>query len=316
MEESGKTMELDEFDLKILGELEDDARLSIQELSRKTGVKRTTLRYRVNKLISSGTLDFACIANIEALEYQIPICIGISVVPGRTEVVASEIASLPAVKVVNIVSGHYEIFAWALLKDHQELTQFISEDLGQIQGISAIETIIAFNWIRESWRYFNPKAETNITPDFEPSELDLTIIRTLQQFPRQSISSLALSSGCSKPVAKARLENLIKAGIIRLVSIVNPAALGYQIEAVIMAKSSPGRVFDLAKELSMKNFIRYVSLTTGNWQILAIAQFRDSAQMQDYLTNTLAAMPGVTDYTVTPVLKTVKFTMNLVGYMI
>jgi DNA-binding Lrp family transcriptional regulator len=309
-------MKLDEYDLKILEELEDDARLSIQELARKTGMKRTTLRYRLNKLISSGTLNFACIANVEVLEYQIPIGIGISVAPGKTEDVAREVAALPAVKVVNIVLGNYEIFAWALLKDHKELTKFISEDLGQIQGISEFETILAFNWIRESWRYFNPRLETNIIINYEPSDLDMTIIRSLQQAPRQSISDLALSSGCSKPVAKMRLENLAKAGVIRLVSIVDPAALGYQIEAVIMIKSTPERVNAVANELSMQNFVRHVSLVAGNWQILAVAQFRDSVLMQVYLSDTLAAIPGVTDFKVAPILKTLKFKMNLVGYLI
>lgn len=309
-------MRLDEFDLKILEELEDDARLSIQELARKTGMKRTTIRYRLNKLISSGTLNFACIANVEVLEYQIPIGIGISVAPGKTEDVAREVAALPAVKVINIVSGRYEIFAWALLKGHKELTKFISEDLGRIQGISEFETILAFNWIRESWRYFKPRLETTEVINYEPSDLDLTIIRTLQQDPRQSISSLALSSGCSKPVVKTRLENLMKTGIIHLVSIVNPASLGYQIEAVILIKSTPERVSAVANDLSMQNFIRHVSLITGNWQILAVAQFRDSVRMHEYLSDTLAAIPGVTEYDVSPILKTLKFKMNLVGYMI
>lgn len=309
-------MKLDKFDLIILEELEDDARLSIQELARKTGMKRTTLMYRFNKLISSGTLSFACVANNDVLEYQFPIGIGISVTPGKTEDVARGIVALPDVKVVNIVSGRYEIFAWALLKDHKELTRFISKDLAQIQGISEFETILTFNWIRESWRYFKPRLETSEVINYELCDLDLTIIRSLQQDPRQSISALALSSGCSKPVVKTRLENLIKLGIIHLVSIVNHASLGYQLEVIALIKSTPERVSSVANDLSMQNLIRHASFITGNWQILAIAQFSDSVRMQEYLSNTLAAIPGVTEYDVSPILKTLKFEMNLVGYMI
>lgn len=309
-------MKLDDLDLKILEELEDDARLSMQELARKTGIKRTTLMYRFHKLISSGTLNFACIVNNEVLECQFPIGIGISVAPGKMEDVARGIAALPAVKVVNIVSGRYEIFAWALLKDRKELTKFISQDLGQIRGLSEFETILTFNWIRESWRYFKPRLETAEAIKYELSELDVTVIGSLQQDPRQSISALALSSGCSKPVVKTRLENLTKSGVIHIVSVVNQASLGFQIEVMILIKSTPERVSAVAKELSMQNFIRHVSLVTGNWQILAIAQFSDNVRMQGYLSNTLAAIPGVTDYDVTPIHKTLKFEMNLVDYMI
>lgn len=309
-------MKLDALDLKILEELEDNARLSIQELSRKTGIKRTTLLYRFQKLLSNGTLCFACIVNDESLECQFPIGIGISVVPGKMEDVAKDIAALPAVKVVNIVSGRYEIFVWALLKDRKDLTKFISQDLGQVRDLREFETILTFNWIRESWRYFKPRLETAKTINYELTDLDLTMIRSLQEDPRQSISSLALSSGCSKPVVKTRLENLIKSGIINIVSIVNPASLGFQIEVIILIKSTPERVNAVAKELSMQNFVRHVSLVAGNWQILAIAQFCDSMRMQEYLSNTLAAIPGVTDYDISPIQKTLKFEMNLVGYII
>ncbi len=307
-------MKLDKYDLKILEELENDARLSIQELARKTGIKRTTLMYRFNKLISGGTLNFACITNIEALKYHLALGIGISVAPGKKDDVAGKIAALPAVKVVNIVSGRYEIFAWALLKDHRELTEFISKDLGRIQGISEFETILTFNWIRESWRYFKPRLETATVINYELSDLDLTIIRSLQQDPRQSISSLALSSGCSKPAVRTHLENLIKSGIIHLVSVVNPASLGYMIEAVVLIKSTPERVSAVANDLAMQNFIRHASFITGNWQIVAVAHFRDSMQMHEYLSNNLAGIPGVTEYDVFPILKTLKFEMYLVGY--
>ena len=305
-------MLLDEFDRKILKELENNARLTTQQIARNVGMKRTTAGYRLNKLIDNGVLDFACIANVETIEYQIPLGIGINVAPGKTDTVAKQLAALPTVNVVNLVAGRYAIFAWCLLKDQKDLKRFFSEDLGQVEDIISIEIIFAFTWIRESWRYFTPLPESDTEPpNYSPSDLDLAIIRALQEDPRQNITNLAKSSGCSKPVAKERLNTMIDNGTIRLVSIINPAALGYQIEAMILIKSPPNQAVAVADQLSMINFVRHASLTTGNWQIFISAQFWDSAHMHEFLSETLAASPGVTDFEVIQILKVLKFSMAL-----
>jgi len=307
-------MLLDEFDQKILEELENNARISVQQIARNVGMKRTTAGYRLNKLISNGVLNFACIANVEILEYQIPLGIGINVSPGKTDIVARQLADLSNVKVLNLVAGRYSIFAWCLLKNQKELKRFFSEDLGQIQDITTIETVFAFTWVRESWRYFTLPPELSVTPNgYHPTELDLAIIKALQEDPRQSITNLAQAVECSKPVAKDRLNTLINNGIVRLVSMVNPAALGYQIEVMILIKSLPNQAFVVADQLSMHNFVRHVSLTTGNWQIFVSAQFWDSSHMRKFLSEILTASPGVTDYEIIQIMKTLKLSMNFVN---
>jgi len=309
-------MLLDEIDRKILEELENNARLKTQQIAKKIGMKRTTVGYRLNKLISSGVLNFFCIADVEILEYQIPLGIGLNVSPGKTDTVARQLANLPAVNVVNLVAGRYAIFAWCLLKDQKDLKRFFADDLGDIQDITSIEMVFAFTWLRESWRYFTPLPESTTEPnDYSPTELDLAIIRSLQEDPRQNITNLAKSSGCSKPVAKERLNTLIETGTIRLVSMINPSAMGYQIEVMILIKSPPNQALSVADQLSMHNFVRHVSLTTGNWQIFVSAQFWDSTHMHEFLSETLAASPGVTDFEVIQIMKMLKFSMNFVNVM-
>ncbi len=309
-------MKLDEFDQKILAELEEDARISIQNLARKVGLKRTTAGYRLNKLIESGVLRFACIADADVLEYQIPLGIGINVSPGKTEVVAKALAELPAVKVVNLVAGRYGIFAWALLKDRRDLTGFLTEDLGRIQDITSLESLLAFNWIRESWRFFNPLPEQVVKdPDTNLDEVDLALIAAVQGDPRGTITDLAEACGCSKPVARARLESLLDGRVIRVVSVLDPATLGYEIEALVLVKTTPELIQVVADMLSLQNIVRHVSLTTGNWQVLAAVQFRDNAHMHDYLSETLAAAPGVMEYEVLQITKTLKFSMSFVDIL-
>ena len=104
----------------------------------------------------------------------------------------------------------------------------------------------------------------------------------------------------------------MNSGIIRIVSIVDPATLGYEIEVLILIKSTPDQAHAVADELSIRNIARHVSLTTGNWQVFVAAQFRDSTHMHEYLSETLAAAPGVADFEVIQIMKTLKFSMSFV----
>lgn len=306
-------MHLDKFDQKILEELEDNVRIPVQELATKVGMKRTTVAYRLNKLISSGVLRFACLADADNLNFQFLLGIGINVSPGKSEDVIRSLAELNSIKVINLVAGRYGIFAWALLKNRRDLNYFINNEIGKIEGITAFETMLAFNWVRESWRYFKPKLGITIEElEYSPTQQDLAIISALQEDPRQSITDLARNSGYSKPVARESLERLLTEGVIRIVSIVDPVSLGFEIEVSILVKAAPDRVFAIAEELSMQNIVRHVSLTVGNWQVFASALFRDNAHLHNYLSETLAALPGVTYYEVIQILQTRKFSTNFV----
>ena len=51
-------MKLDKKDKKILELLNDNARLTIAGISRKTGIQRDSVLYRINKLKDSGVIRF------------------------------------------------------------------------------------------------------------------------------------------------------------------------------------------------------------------------------------------------------------------
>ncbi len=307
-------MLLDEIDFKILEELENNARLPVQQIARNVGMKRTTTGYRLNKLLSNGILKFACIANVEVVEYQIPLGIGINVSPGKITSVAEQLVHLSEVKVLSLVAGRYVIFAWCLLKDRSDLNRFLQEGLGRVEDIISIETVFAYTWLRDSWRYFTSPSESPTEPSrTRLTDLDLSLIRALQEDPRQNVTSLAGASGCSTPVAKERLNALLENRTIQIVSIIDPSALGYHIEAMILVKTPPSQAYAIANQLSKCKFVRHVSLTTGNWQIFVSAQFRDAKHLHEFLTETLVVDTGVMEFKVLETLKTLKFSMMLVN---
>lgn len=287
-------MTLDNLDMKIMEEVEDDARQSIRALAKKLGLNSATLHYRLNRLIEERILTIACIANPELLGYQFQLMIGINVSPGKVDAVASRLEALHDVRTISLAVGRYSILAWVTLRDRLALERFISEELTNISDITEIEIMHSYKWLKEAWRYLKPQRKTiRRFPRENPGDLDLSIVRAMQQYPRQTITKLAETVGCSKPVAKARLEKLLGDEVIKVVSIIDASVLGYHTEIGILIKSRLEKINSLVDALAAEDVVRHISLVTGQWQIFAWAQFRDNSHMYGFLSETLTSIPGI-----------------------
>ncbi len=302
---------LSKLDLMIMEELEEDARMPVQALAKKLAVARTTIRYRLNRLRAERIVSIACISDAELLGYQLPLLIGINTSPGKTNIVADQLMPLSAVKVVFLTVGHYDILVWAIFRDRASLTHFMSTELTGLCDIATIEMMHFYHWMRDSWRYFRPQTESvRKCPQCRLNDFDLSIVTAMQQHPRQTITQLAKTVGCSISAAKINLEKLINDGVIRFVSIVDPAALGYNTGAIILIMCKPDSAYDAANRLSVKDTARYVSLITGQWQIFFGAQFEDSKHMNHFLSDELSRISGIIRYEIVHIRNVLKYSFD------
>jgi len=305
-------MLLDELDLMIVEEMGNNARQPVSALANKLGVGKTTVHYRLNRLLNEGVLTIAGIVKPEVLGYRYELMVGINVSRGQADAVATQLAQLQAITHAYRTTGKYSIIAWVILRDRAALLGFISRDISGISGITDFETMSLYQELKTAWSYFTPGMETHLRySNHNPSDLDLSIIEAMQQDPRQTITKLAKTVGCSRALAKARLEKLIDNGDIRFVGIMDQATLGYSVRAMILIKANPDRVLTLAKELSVQAVLRYVCLTIGKWQICIGVECRDIDHMHKYLSDTLSSMPGILEYEIINMVKPVKNTFTL-----
>jgi DNA-binding Lrp family transcriptional regulator len=274
-------------------------------------MKRTTVTYRLNRLRSEGILRIACIGDPELLGYQFLLLIGINVTPGKVENVVNELVSLPAVVVVTLTAGRYNVLAWALLRDRPSLANLVSEHLTKIPHVLSLDLMHSFQWIRDDLNYFKSQVgDVRKPPKKSPSDTDLAIVRAMEIDPRQTVATLAKTVGCSRSVAKRSLDKLLSDGIIRLVSLVDPTGLKYEIWVVILVKSQPDKQYAVAKELSMQSTSTHVSLTTGQWQIFVAARFKKNDEMYNFMSNTLSPIPGILEFEVIHLLKIPKYSFS------
>ncbi|MBO9359849.1 MAG: Lrp/AsnC family transcriptional regulator [Thermomicrobium sp.] len=136
--------------------------------------------------------------------------------------------------------------------------------------------------------------------------LDRSIIRLLQEDSRMPSAEIARRLGVAERTVRARINRLVEDGIVKLVAIVNPSALGYDVTADIFLEVEPGRLEEVAQQLVAMEEVAYVGLTTGERDI-SIQVFVPSVDaLYRFITEKLQRIPGVigtTTYVVPRVLK-------------
>ena len=301
-------MLLDELDLSIIEELKADARQPVRSIAHTLGLKRSTVRYRLNRLISEGILRIICRSEPKLLGYQFAIVLCMRTRADRITAVADRLASLPTIKHISLSAGRYNIIAWAVYRDESDLANFISKDLADISDISSIEIMQSFHRFKAYFQFEEETFSNNVPSQL--SELDLALIREMERDPRQTITDLAKTLGCSHTAARNNLTKLIDNGIIRLFPIIDPIVVGFK-GAVILIKPELDKVNTVASKFSSLDTTMHVSLITGQWQIIVAVQFQDSTDLYNYISETISSISGIIEFEVLPLLKTLKFSLAI-----
>jgi Lrp/AsnC family transcriptional regulator for asnA, asnC and gidA len=124
-------------------------------------------------------------------------------------------------------------------------------------------------------------------------ELDILILQTLQEDGRTPFTQIARQAGVSETTIRSRYRQLVEAGIVRTVGIVDPYALGFQAPAIIGMSVEPGRIDDVARMIAKLPEVSYLVMTLGSYDLIVEVFCRDLTHFTDLLTNQIHRMPGV-----------------------
>lgn len=307
-------IDLSDLDLRLIKLLESDPRSTQSGLAAKLGISRPTVGSVMQKLTDSRVIRTVCLADHVALGYTDSVVFGINTMPGSILSVADELASLPPIHYVAICAGPFDVMAWGLFKGPGEILEFITEGMGKIQGLSRFETVMcqevkispAFLSDNEGYR----PVDRQVSLD----QLDMAIIGTLQRNSRQTAAGLAASLGTSKPTVLRRMKRLHDEGVIRLVTMVDPMALGYKVVVSIGLKVSPDRIVEAVEAVGNHRNVHSVALCTGRYDVLAWMTFRDRREMMDVLNGELGKIRGIKSMETVTSLRTVKASFIYVNW--
>ena len=139
---------MDGTDRRILDLLRRDARLPTAEVARQVHVSRATAHERIKRLHETGIIRGShVVMDPAALGRPLRAILLVHLVPdirSDQRTIGKQIAEIPDVDRVHIVSGRYDFVVEVLAKDMDEIGSIILERIRTIEGVGNTETMLCF----------------------------------------------------------------------------------------------------------------------------------------------------------------------------
>jgi Lrp/AsnC family transcriptional regulator for asnA, asnC and gidA len=134
------TAAFDETDAKIVSQLRFDGRKPNTAIARRLGLAEGTVRKRIDRLLRDGVMQVGAWADPLKVGYQIYAVIEIQVNPPDIERVAERLARLPEIYFLGMCTGAFDLFAAAVLRSNDHLSEFLARRLNRVPGIQRTST--------------------------------------------------------------------------------------------------------------------------------------------------------------------------------
>jgi len=151
---------------EIIDLLENDARLTPQDIAAMTGKSEDEVRSAIKKLEDDGViLKYSAIINRERLSCAdtVSAVIEIQVTPVREhgfDRIAERIYRFPQVKTVQLMSGGYDLHVLVEGRDLKEVAFFVSEKLASLEGVIGTRTHFVLKTYKENGTFYvDPKKD-------------------------------------------------------------------------------------------------------------------------------------------------------------
>ncbi|MCD6725958.1 MAG: Lrp/AsnC family transcriptional regulator [Solirubrobacteraceae bacterium] len=123
-------------------------------------------------------------------------------------------------------------------------------------------------------------------------ETDKAILRELQHDGRMSYAALGPKVGLSAPAVRQRIQRLTDSGVLHVVGVTDPLALGLPVMAMLGVRAD-GDVREIADRIGEVDAVIYLVLTSGAYDLLVEVVCREPHELLDVVNDHIKAIPGV-----------------------
>jgi DNA-binding Lrp family transcriptional regulator len=148
---------LDSGDVKVLGIIQENCRLTAREISDRTGLPVTTVFAKIKRIERLGLVKgYHAVLNARELGAGTTAFVLASFAYKSEErivsqrKVAKEIANFPEVQEVHIISGEWDILIKVKARDIESVGKYVVDKLRLVKGIEKTLTCLVFESEKES----------------------------------------------------------------------------------------------------------------------------------------------------------------------
>ena len=124
-------------------------------------------------------------------------------------------------------------------------------------------------------------------------DLDKAIIKALQLDGRRPYAQMGRELRVPEATVRQRAERLIARGIVQVVGVTDPLAMGFQQPAFIGLTIEPARFEEIAARLAELEEVTYVVATAGRFDLICEVVCEDNDHLLRVLTEEIAQIDGI-----------------------
>jgi Lrp/AsnC family transcriptional regulator, leucine-responsive regulatory protein len=138
----------DELDSKIIDILRTNGRATNQEIAERLSVTAATVSARLRRLEDAKAVRVVAVSDFAAHGYKILIAVGVKVFGRDAGEVARDLAKLPEVFSIHMMSGPIDLEILVVLREFEEINVFLQDHVARIPGVYELHPAIAADIVK------------------------------------------------------------------------------------------------------------------------------------------------------------------------
>ncbi|GHD13061.1 Lrp/AsnC family transcriptional regulator [Zhihengliuella salsuginis] len=302
---------LDALERRIAAALQLNPRASWRTVAQALDENERTIARHGTDLLASGRIAAVGIRSRSA-----SLLVRARCAPGSAPVTAEALATRADSSFSYMVTGSTDVVA-EILTTRDRLAHLVSIELATTPGIAHAETLPVLKYFRtiRSWRIgaltrhevesllgSRPVRDEGSLADLALSAQDQDIADCLVANARMSYEEIARRAGVSETTARRRVDWILRNDGVQLRLLVEPAAVGLPLEALVWLRIAPGKIDGIGESLRRDSRVRYAAALAGSSQIVVDVTLPTGEELYRFVTESEWAS-GVDSFDITMVVR-------------
>lgn len=144
----GTRPRMDSIDRELVVALQRDGRASYASLAEMVGMSQAGVRVRVQRLLETGTVQIAAVADPYAFGFNLTALVGITYT-GDLPALATVVSAMEQVHFVAVTAGRYDCVAEVVCVDTDDVLSLVNDGLRAIPGVKDVEVITYLKVVKQ-----------------------------------------------------------------------------------------------------------------------------------------------------------------------
>lgn len=289
---------LDSLDRRIVAALQVNGRAGWRRIAAVLDIAERTVAARGAELLRSRQVRMTALTLLPRGGLLDSSIINVRCVAGMNRVTAMSAAARSNSVFTYLTTGEADC-VFELMNERSRSLATLVDEIPGMPGAAGIETATILKLYKGTHQWlpglltedqvaalidheqtWEPTGSVELAP---LSREEQEIARVLAADGRATIEELARATALSPASARRRLAHLQASGRLFDRAVVEPAALGFPVEATMRIRTLPGRTESVAMQLTRVPEVRYLAFTTGRYQLFVNIACTGHDTLADFL---------------------------------